>query len=254
MAEDEAKQHRTDRRIIFILALALPFFLVVGRELVRGELIFYMRAVDFADIFILAPLYTIVLIFLWNYMWLHSPPKLLLAAFAIFGVQFMYGHAMHATANAINTLATEVRDYRDLLPDDLYQLIYFLDEELSHVLLFVAVTGLIGCWLIFDRMALAEPLFPRSAVLVVGLGLLWGIVKAYGHIEARTVWLMFPIALVLMALWYYLWRKSALSFRDYFWDRPFTTFVAIMLLFGISTLIIWGVIFNGFPQPSEIGL
>jgi len=161
---------------------------------------------------------------------------------------------MHATANAINTFATEVRDYRDILPDDLYRLIYFLDEELSHVLLFVAVTGLIGCWLIFDRLALARPILPQSGVLVVGLGLLWGVVKAYGHIEARTVWLMFPIVVVLMALWLYLWRRSLLSLKDYFWDRPFTTFVAVMLLFGLLAMIFWGLIFNGFPQPSELGL
>ncbi|MGB3715684.1 MAG: hypothetical protein WA996_14745, partial [Candidatus Promineifilaceae bacterium] len=73
---------------------------------------------------------------------------------------------MHVTGNAINTFATEVRDYRALLPDDLYRLIYFLDEQLSHAILFAAITGLIACWLIFDRLALAQPILPQSTALI----------------------------------------------------------------------------------------
>jgi len=136
----------------------------------------------------------------------------------------------------------------------LYRLIYFFDEQLSHALLFVATTGLLACWLIFDRLALAPPILPQNVVLIVTLGVLWGIVEAYGHIEAQTVWLMFPIVIVLMSLWLYLWRKSAMPLRRFFWDRPFTTFVVIMLIVGFLTLMAWGIFYDGFPQPSEIGL
>ena len=252
--EDNTTKKRGLNRNILILILILPLVLVIGREIARGQLIAHMRAVDFADMAILAPLYAAILIYLWYYMWSHDAPKLLLAAFAVFGILFMYGHSMHVTANAINTFATEVRDYRAIIPDDLYRLIYFLDEQLSHALLFAAVTGLSGCWLIFDRLALARPILPQNAVLIVILGVLWGIVKAYSHIEARTVWLMFPMTFVLMVLWFYLWRQSQMPLRSYFWDRPFTTFVALMLFFGLLAMIAWGLIFNGFPQPSEIGL
>ncbi|MGB3717086.1 MAG: hypothetical protein WA996_21915, partial [Candidatus Promineifilaceae bacterium] len=37
---------------------------------------------------------------------------------------------------------------------------------------------------------------------IIALGVLWGIVKAYGHIEARTVWLMFPMVGFLIVLCY----------------------------------------------------
>jgi hypothetical protein len=253
MEDNETRRGGFNRRLL-ILVLILPIFLVVGREIARGELIAGMRAVDFADMVLLAPLYAAILIFLWYYMWKHQAPQLLLVAFAISGILFMYGHSMHFTGNAINTFATEVRDYRDLLPDDLYRLIYFLDEQLSHAILFTAITGLLACWLIFDRLALAPPILPQNTILIVTLGVLWGIVKAYGHIEARTVWLMFPIVVVLMTLWLYLWRVSAMPLRKYFWDRPFTTFVAIVLIFGFVAMIAWGIIFNGYPQPSELGL
>jgi hypothetical protein len=253
MEESEPKKGGFNRKLL-ILILILPIFLVIGREIARSELIAGMRAVDFADMILLAPLYTAILIYLWYYMWKHDAPQLLLVAFAISGILFMYGHSMHVTGNAINTFATEVRDYRDILPDDLYRLIYFLDEQLSHAILFAAITGLIACWLIFDRLALAEPILPQNTAVIIALGILWGIVNAYGHIEARTVWLMFPIVVVLMTLWLYLWRKSAMSLRSFFWDRPFTTFVAIMLIFGFLAMIAWGIIFNGYPQPSELGL
>ncbi|HET6443491.1 MAG TPA: hypothetical protein VFI27_02835 [candidate division Zixibacteria bacterium] len=253
MSESSTKKPGRNRKLL-VLVLILPVFLVVGREIARGELVAGMRAVDFADMILLAPLYAAVLIYLWGYMWKHESPQLLLVAFAVFGILFMYGHSMHVTGNAINTFATEIRDYGEIIPDDLYRLIYFFDEQLSHALLFVATTGLLACWLIFDRLALAPPILPQNVVLIVTLGVLWGIVEAYGHIEAQTVWLMFPIVIVLMSLWLYLWRKSAMQLRRFFWDRPFTTFVVIMLIVGFLTLMAWGIFYDGFPQPSEIGL
>lgn len=159
---------------------------------------------------------------------------------------------MHATANAIDTFATEVRDYRHMMPEDLYQLIFFLDERLSHWLLFGTVTGLIACWLIFDRMAIASPILPRNLLLLLILGIIYGIVKAYGLIEARAVPLVIPMFIILMGLWFWYWRRSALSLTEYLRHRPFTTFVAIMSIFAVVTMVVWGIVFNGFPQPSEI--
>lgn len=88
MEENPPKKGGVNRKLL-ILILVLPIFLLIGREIARGDLIAGMRAVDFADMVLLAPLYAAILIYLWYYMWTHKAPQLLLAAFAVFGILFM---------------------------------------------------------------------------------------------------------------------------------------------------------------------
>jgi hypothetical protein len=249
----EGKERKISTRWILVLMVVLPLAVWIGAELGTGRTIWYMRVADALDMAIIAPLYTAIMIFLWFRMLKAGAPTVLLVAFAVMSIIFMYGHAMHATANAINTFATEVRDYRDILPDDLYQLIYFLDERLSHIILFAAVTGLVGSWLAFDRLALAPPLLPGYALIILGMGVIYGFVQAYALIEARTVWLIFPMTIALAGLWLWYWRRSGLSFSGYFRDRPFTTFVALLCASCVVVMIVYGIVFDGFPQPSELG-
>ena len=51
---------------------------------------------------------------------------------------FQVGRSVHIAADAIHTYATEIHpEYRIRLPPDLLELIYFLDEDLGHWLLFI---------------------------------------------------------------------------------------------------------------------
>ncbi|MFC2026248.1 hypothetical protein ACFLUC_03535, partial [Chloroflexota bacterium] len=232
--------------------IALPILLFIGREFVFGRLIGYMRVVDAADMAILTPIYIFLMLYLANYMSNAGAPKSLLVTFLVFAFVFIFGQAMHATGNSINTFATEVRDYKPILPKDLYALIFFLDERLSHLVLFAAVTGLVGCWFVFDQLAIADPLIPRITVLIVLIGVIYGVTQAYAIIEARMVWIVFPMVLTLMGMWVWFWRKSNLPFRNFLTHRPFTTFVAIMSFTCIAAMILYGFYFGGFPQPSEM--
>ena len=251
MPDNEEQKPRSARKLLILIGV-LPVLLWIGREFVLGRTIWYFRAADLADMAILGPILMGVLLYLWFYMFRYGAPTRLLVVFAVLMIGFMWSHAMHATANSINTFATEVRDYRDVIPDDLYQLIFFLDERLSHWLLFGFTTGLLGCWLIFDQSELAPPIFPRNLILLFILGVIYGIVKAYGLIEARVIFMIIPSSIVLLGLWFWYWRRGGLSLSDYLRHRPFTTFVAIFSIFTVLTMIVWGIVFNGFPQPSEI--
>ena len=57
---------------------------------------------------------------------------------------FMYGHAMHLTGNAVNTYITEINNYMSLIPIDAYELIYFFDEKLGHMILYFSLFLLYG--------------------------------------------------------------------------------------------------------------
>ena len=100
-------------RIILIIIVALPLLLVIGREIAWGQTLGYFRLVDLADLFILAPLYTAILLYLWFRMQSYNAPRWLLVFFIVFIIVFLYGHAIHFTGNSLNTYITEVNDFKD---------------------------------------------------------------------------------------------------------------------------------------------
>ena len=244
------------RRINWFLVLLLvaPFALLIAREFSRGGLIGYMRVADVGDLLILSPLYGVILIYLLFFMARYQAPARHQIVFITFSFLFIFGQAMHLTANAINTFATEVNDYKEILPEDLYTLIFDLDERLSHWILLAAAVGLIGAWFAYDRLLISPPVFPENLILVVLLGGIWGIVLALSVIEARMVLISIPVILFLAALWIWYWRRSGQKLADYATQRPFTSFIAIFIIFWLTFYLVWGVLNGGFPQPSELGL
>ena len=253
MSEKESGSKR-NTKILLAIIIILPFFLLIGREIAWGQTIGYFRVVDLADLFILAPIYAGILLFLWFRMRKFDTPRWLLIFFLVFILIFMYGHAVHFTGNSLNTYITEVNDYKDQMPADVYDMIYFLDEEFSHIILFIGSTGLIAGWLMFDQLVQAPPILPKNKLFVILVALLYGVVQTYAIIEARTLILAPIIILSLTAVWLWLWRKSGLGFGEFFRSRPFTMLVAIMLVAFVGAIVTWGLVFNGFPQPSEMGL
>lgn len=253
MSDKESGKKR-NTKILLAIIIILPFFLLVGREIAWGQTIGYFRVVDLADLFILAPIYAGILLYLWFRMLDYEAPRWLLLFFIIFVLIFMYGHAVHFTGNSLNTYMTEVNDYKDQMPPDLYDMIYFLDEEFSHIVLFIGSTGLIAGWLMFDQIVKAPPILPKNTIFITLVAVLYGIVKAYAIIEARTLILAPIIILSLTAVWLWLWRRSKLGLWEFFKSRPFTMLVAMMLIAFIGAIAGWGIIFGGYPQPSEVGL
>ena len=49
-------------------------------------------------------------------------------------------------------------------------------------------------------------------------------------------------------------RRSGEKLLDFAVQRPFTGFVAILIVFSLTFFLVWGLINGGFPQPSELGL
>jgi hypothetical protein len=244
------------RRVNWFLLLLIvaPFALLIGREVTRGGLIGYLRAADAGDLLLLSPLYVIILIYMLFYMSRYGAPARIQMAFIAFSFVFIFGQSMHFTANAINTFATEVNDYKEILPKDLYTLIFDLDERLSHWILLGGAMGLIVIWFLYDRQQLSPPLFPNNLILIVLVGAIWGMMMAVAVIEARMVVLSIPVILFLGGLWIYYYRRSGQRLVDYMTQRPFTGFVIIFVIFSLTFMFVWGVLNSGFPQPSELGI
>ncbi len=255
-SENLQKEGKSKRRInwFLILLIVAPFALLIGREFSRGGLIGYMRVADVGDLLLLSPLYAVILIYLLFYMARYGAPQALLMTFIGLSFVFIFGQAMHLTANSINTYATEVNNYKDILPKDLYTLIYDLDERLSHWILLGGAIGLVGTWFVYDRQRLSPPIFPENLILVVIVGAIWGMMMAVAVIEAQLVVISILVILFLAALWIYYWRRSGQRLLDFAIQRPYTGFVGVLVIFSLTFMLVWGVLNGGFPQPSELGL
>ena len=134
-----------------------PAASLVVRELSAGMTIWNFRAVDLADLVLLSPIIVFVLAYLLYYLLRKGVEASILGVFAAFSFVFVFGQAMHWAANSIDTFATEVNDYEPILPEDLDALIFFIDERLSHAILFVGATGLIATWLVADHKTRFPP-------------------------------------------------------------------------------------------------
>jgi hypothetical protein len=227
--------------------------LSLSGEAVKTHLVWYFRYTDMIDLALIAPLYLASFIWMEGQFVATGASTWLRRTFLILAMLFLYGHAMHVTANAINTFSTEIHDYLALIPADTYALLYFLDETLSHYIVFVTRFGLFACLLVLDvssRMSEdSAPLYPWA----LGLGCLYGVWQAIVFTEGQKVFLLPILAIGLGVIWYILYRKQTSKFSTFMRSGVMTAFVAGLIPFIFIGLLLYAQIVGGFIEPSKLG-
>lgn len=215
-----------------------PILITLVTELNKSQIIWRFRIVDLVDLVVLAPFYGVVLYAL---ITIDTPSGLPTKASVGCLILFLYGHAMHVTANTINTYLTEVRDYREIVPDDAYDLIYFLDEDLSHLLIFGGLLALLMIMCAYEvRADAANPLWP-----VTVLGVIEGATLAIAMIEAAKPYLPFASAIVSLAV--------LTHFNQGIWPQtPLSRYTLWMALGLLVTPVAYVLVFGSLTQPSEL--
>lgn len=215
-------------------------------------LIWHLRLVDFADLLITAPFYVWLLLSLHEHLHSARAPAYVRRAFLILSITFLYGHAMHVTANAIHTYGTEVQGYARIIPVDLLALIHFLDETLSHIIIFISLYGLFVCLLIFESRHQLQEHHAQQAAGSLILGTAYGFFQGLASIEAQKVALVISLSIVLLLSGIYLFRSSKQSFKAYIFSgavRPFlVTWIPVQLLL----FVIYSQILGDFIEPSQL--
>jgi hypothetical protein len=150
---------------------------------------------------------------------------------------FVDGAAMHLSANSI----------RHYIPEGSRedQLAYFFDEHLSHAIWRTGVDGLAAV-LIWRHASSRLPGLPAAAT--IGAAALYGLTTAIASIEAQTVVLDLPVAIVFSGIFLVaFWRPRRLP-----GDTVFTMFGLAHLLAAVLVLG-WGLYWGGFPEFSSLG-
>jgi hypothetical protein len=151
----------------------------------------------------------------------------------------LYGVGVHV-ADAIEVLSRE----REHITDGaVYELVYFLDEGLSHYIQFIPLFFVMGWFLIYDR-----PGRTAHASFALFLGVAHGVERAVGIIEAEK-WFLGPavIGWMAMAAWVRWHRVGSAASGEFFFRHA----VAFCLTVPVTQAVyyIW---FDSFPAPSGL--
>lgn len=163
--------------------------------------------------------------------------------FMVLAALWVLGQGMHLAANSINNLAGG--GTTDISGTSLYQLIYFLDEELSHYLWHIGIIGL-AVLLVFREWR--SPAADQTVWWATSLGgFLYGFTCFCIFLEGQTTAMGFPfsIAAVLFML---IWGRNKFS------RQPYLAFFFISFLVTVVLFSGWGLYYGGFPEFSDVGL
>ena len=147
----------------------------------------------------------------------------------------IYGTGVHI-ANVIEILSREREQYGDV-----YELVYFLDEGVSHYIQFVPLFFVIGWFIINDRRGRTE-----GATLAVFFGAAHGVERAIGIIEGAKWFLGPPTVVWLLLAMAIRWRQVGREATSEFFFRYAAAFCLILPVAQAAYYLR----FDSFDQPS----
>jgi hypothetical protein len=144
-------------------------------------------------------------------------------AFLLLAALWVEGHSVHLAANAIRNHA--------LAGADAVQLAYFLDEQLGHWILHLAILGLSG---LVAWRSLRAPAADGASTSwsIVGAAAIYGFAFFLAVVEGQTAFFAVPAMLVItLATWWALRRRGA--------SAAGAVFVAYGYAATLVLLVIW---------------
>ncbi|MFX0062768.1 MAG: hypothetical protein ACFFC7_11365 [Candidatus Hermodarchaeota archaeon] len=241
------------KRIIWIISLftvggvigTLLSFLL-GR--IPIDVFFYLSLSSFYEIFVLGPFIAGSLYLIYRDVGAVTPlsqtdsidEKIRWIMRFLF-VLFIEGYGIHFAANEIHT-----NEGYQFTPTSLT---YFYDELFGHWLTYFSVLGIILCIVALQfRHPQEESLENQEIFLLFGSSIFLALIVAYALIEGQTPFIAFtvlPISVILVLI---------ITYRQKCNPRmlPMAVFFIIMAVFAIVFVLTYGIVFSGWPQPSEL--
>jgi hypothetical protein len=208
---------------------------------------FSLSVGDVADFFLLFVLVALYLWLGWRAGVWRSARYAVLGIVAL--VMMVQGHSIHLAANAIAAAGTET--------DAAWSLTYFLDERWGHAELHLSFLLLAGLFIAGAGVPESDAAGVRTS-RIDGLGLavlavVYGLILAGDAVEGQTVPLVLPAAVGLF-VWggrLYVVNKSG-NPRPAASLSPYRRFFALALAVTTVALLVYGLVFGGFPQLSAM--
>lgn len=231
------------RQSTLLLAFSLAFaLLILTPSLMRFPLPFFplLELGDVTDI--LTPFVIVPLGWMLFRNSSRSPVgRRMTIVFLLFAVVWVQGQGIHLAANSIGHLL------KDSPGTDGYALTHFFDEVLGHYLWHTGIVGMSGL-LIWRHWHPSFDAIRTPDIAVAGLGgAIYGATFFIITVEAATVQLGLPFAAIALL-------TVLAKARGRLARQPVLCFFATAYAITILLLIVWGLIWGGFPEFSEVGL
>jgi hypothetical protein len=161
------------------------------------------------------------------------------------------GYGIHLAANAINVYITELNDYKDLILEEVYNLIFFYDEFLGHLFIFLGFIGL-SLVLVIKELYMPNKIIDVSNLSLITSYILWfflGGILSIISIEA-TYFIKFMIGVSTLSLivLQFLFIKRGIILKSIIYASSIRFMCVGLIIFSILYYIIVG----EFIPPSDI--
>ena len=218
----------------YFCIIILPY-LVFGFGFIYG----IVSYPDLIDILLYPPVTGLLLYFIWRNLNVRS--EFLNYLFVLLFIIHFVGHGFHWAANAINV----TMDNYGNVPEAVHSYAYFLDEILSHKIMYFSVIGLLLLILYVSR-DLTYELDSKKKILAELSALIYGFSITVSFIEGQSPYeaIVFGVIALLLPLIYVKGVKET-------YEKPFLRFFFHLGFWIIVWSSLYYVIFQGFPQPSE---
>lgn len=152
---------------------------------------------------------------------------------------------MSAIVLVLFTIIHFAFDYLDNYPNKFLTLrpdvVYFLDEKISHYLVYTALAVFI-CFIPFSRLGIQGGQTLTSAFVI--LGVLFGIPIGISLVEGQSPYLWIPLSFASVGV-------LVLMAGVYEYDSQIFSLVLSMLVSSVTVILVYGLVFSGFKEPSE---
>ena len=157
------------------------------------------------------------------------------------------GHSQHLAANSIHNLSDKLTEAGslDIAGTDLFTLIYFFDERLSHILWYSGIVGLAA--VLIEREYTAPAQAPTAWWAAILAGVIYGFTYFASFLEGQAVAIGLPFA-ALVVVFGLLGQRRNLS------QRPVLAFFTVACGLALLLFLGWGLYWRGFPEFSAVGL
>lgn len=160
---------------------------------------------------------------------------------------FAVGFGIHTAGQMITETFVNTSISNQSIDDPTYQLAYFLEEDVSHILMAIPLTLMLALLTLTERQQKPPALTILDKSITALMGAAFGIGGTIFHAEGGTLVMSIMLNAILLASWL---RTTDTKLRH---SYPFTRFSVIGTTVMIVFCIAYGFTIGWFTQPTELG-
>ncbi|MEX0567643.1 MAG: hypothetical protein Q6363_000585 [Candidatus Njordarchaeota archaeon] len=220
---------------MYFLIIIFPY-IIFGFKIESG----LVSMPDLIDLVFYPPVFGVLLFVIYESVKSDNQPKYIKYIAFIMLVIHFEGHGLHWAANAIDVLVYG----NSSIPKEIADFAYFLDEILSHKIMF---GGILGFFFVLFVIDIRYNKYKKYNPVWGLLGIVQGLLFTISFIEGQFIIDAMIIVAVFLVSMFVIHGKDILKARD----KPMCWFVLLFLISMYIWAILYVLIFGGLYQPSE---